>query len=60
MEKHWKKDEITDEGKKADNQQQNIKKLTERTRKLATMQGENAEISARKALKFHKMSPTEY
>ena len=39
--------------KRADNQQQeDKKKLTERTRKLATMQGENTEMSARKVPKI--------
>ena len=36
------------------------KKLTKKAGKSATAQGENPEISARKALKTHKMPPTEH
>ena len=36
------------------------KKLTKRAGKSAATQGENTEISARKALKILKMPPTEY
>ena len=41
-------------------QRKDAKKLTKKAGKSATAQGENPEISARKALKTHKMPPTEH
>ena len=41
-------------------QQKDAKKLIKRAGKSATTLGENAEISARMALKIRKMSPTEH
>ena len=66
MEKHCKKDKKREKGaerereRERERQRKDAKKLTKKAGKSATAQGENPEISARKALKTHKMPPTEH
>ena len=54
--------ETMQKGKKSTDKQRrkDAKKLKKRATKSVAAQGEYTEISARKALKIHKIPPTEY
>ena len=60
LEKHCKKDKKREKERERERQRKDAKKLTQKAGKSATAQGENPEISARKALKARKMPPTEH